>query len=169
MVYINCLQFVWQIATKNAVRKHTGLPSQKDLHRYCSGSNTPEYPVPVHPATLSLLSTVVVPHFLWHTWIIYTMLITHLAHCPTLSPLPWVKTYHMQANQCAIRANVAIKSTSTAAPYSEYRSIFRATRTRRSNRAVFNSPIKVVVCKREINCTLNRTYSVLLWAVTKLD
>lgn len=51
----------------------------------------------------------------------------------------------MQASQCAINANVAIRRTKTAAPYSEYRSIFRATRTNRNNRAVFNSPINVAV------------------------
>lgn len=54
--------------------------------------------------------------------------------------------YHMHASQWAISANVAISSSSTAAPYSEYRSIFRATRTSLSSRAVFSSPISVVVC-----------------------
>lgn len=54
----------------------------------------------------------------------------------------------MQANQCAMRAKVAISSSKTAAPYSEYLSIFLATRTRRRSRAVFSKPIKVVVCKR---------------------
>lgn len=70
--------------------------------------------------------------------------------------------YQMQASQWAIKANVAINSSSTAAPYSEYLtspsplspftlsgltdlSSFRATRTRRSSRAVFSSPISVVV------------------------
>lgn len=42
---------------------------------------------------------------------------------------------------------VDIRSTSTAAPYSEYLSIFLATRTRRSSRAVFSNPISVVVYK----------------------
>lgn len=55
-------------------------------------------------------------------------------------------THQMQANQWAIRAKVAINSNNTAAPYSEYLSIFRATLTKRSKRAVFNNPIKVVVC-----------------------
>lgn len=56
----------------------------------------------------------------------------------------------MQASQWAINANVAINNTSTAAPYSEYRSILRATRTKRNSRAVFNSPISAVLffCKR---------------------
>lgn len=53
----------------------------------------------------------------------------------------------MHASQCAIKANVAIKRIKTAAPYSEYRSILRATRTKRKSRAVFNNPISVVVCK----------------------
>lgn len=60
-------------------------------------------------------------------------------------------TYHIQANQCAINANVAIKSINTAAPYSEYRSIFLATRTNRNRRAVFNSPINVVVYYPNVN------------------
>jgi len=42
---------------------------------------------------------------------------------------------------------VAIKSNKTAAPYSLYLSIFLATLTRRSRRAVFKSPIRVVVWK----------------------
>lgn len=53
----------------------------------------------------------------------------------------------MQANQWAINANVAINRINTAAPYSEYRSILRATRTNRKRRAVFNNPINVVVCE----------------------
>jgi hypothetical protein len=53
--------------------------------------------------------------------------------------------YQMHASQWAISANVAISSSRTAAPYSEYRSIFLATRTSRSNLAVFNSPMSVVV------------------------
>lgn len=56
----------------------------------------------------------------------------------------------MQANQWAIKANVAIKSNNTAAPYSEYLSIFRATRTNRRRRAVFNKPIRVVVWKNTL-------------------
>lgn len=32
-------------------------------------------------------------------------------------------------------------------PYSEYLSILRATRTSRNKRAVFNKPMRVVVCK----------------------
>lgn len=55
--------------------------------------------------------------------------------------------YHIQASQCAIRTKVAIRSRRTAVPYSEYRSILRATRTRRSKRAVFNRPMSVVVCE----------------------
>ncbi len=51
----------------------------------------------------------------------------------------------MQASQCAMSANVAMRRMRTAAPYSEYRSIFRATLTRRSRRAVFSRPIRVVV------------------------
>lgn len=54
-------------------------------------------------------------------------------------------TYQMQASQWAMRAKVAINNTSTAAPYSEYLSIFLATLTSRSKRAVFNNPIRVVV------------------------
>lgn len=54
-------------------------------------------------------------------------------------------TYHIHASQCAIRANVAISNNNTAAPYSEYLSIFLATLTKRKRRAVFNKPIKVVV------------------------
>lgn len=53
----------------------------------------------------------------------------------------------MQASQCAMSTKVDIRSTSTAAPYSEYLSIFLATRTRRSSRAVFSNPISVVVYK----------------------
>lgn len=46
-----------------------------------------------------------------------------------------------------MRANVAMSSSRTAAPYSEYLSILRATLTSLSSLAVFNSPIRVVVCK----------------------
>ena len=49
--------------------------------------------------------------------------------------------YQMQASQCAMSAKVHMSRKSTAAPYSEYRSSFRATRTSRSSRAVFSSPI----------------------------
>lgn len=56
-------------------------------------------------------------------------------------------SYHIQASQCAIKANVAIRSTKTAAPYSEYLSILRATLTNLNKRAVLRRPIKVVVCK----------------------
>lgn len=55
--------------------------------------------------------------------------------------------YHMQHNQWAMSKNVANKSMSTAAPYSEYLSSFRATLTNRKSRAVFNKPISVVVWK----------------------
>lgn len=53
----------------------------------------------------------------------------------------------MQAIQCAMSANVAIRSKRTAAPYSEYLSIFLATRTNLKSRAVFKRPINVVVWK----------------------
>ena len=55
------------------------------------------------------------------------------------------KSYQIQANQWAIRANVAISRISTAAPYSEYLSIFLATRTNLSNLAVLSNPMSVVV------------------------
>lgn len=58
----------------------------------------------------------------------------------------------MHANQCAISANVDINNNNTAAPYSEYRSNLRATRTNRSKRAVLSKPISVVVYK------LNKIY-----------
>ena len=58
-------------------------------------------------------------------------------------------SYQIQANQWAMRANVAMSRRRTAAPYSEYLSILRATRTNRRRRAVFNKPIKVVVCADE--------------------
>ena len=54
-------------------------------------------------------------------------------------------SYQIQANQWAIRANVAISRMSTAAPYSEYLSIFLATRTNLSNLAVLSNPMSVVV------------------------
>jgi len=71
---------------------------------------------------------------------------------PTLLLSPWRRSafpiaYHMHASQCAISANVAISSSKTAAPYSEYLSIFLATRTSRNNLAVFSRPISVVVWK----------------------
>ena len=53
--------------------------------------------------------------------------------------------YHIHASQCATKAKPNIKSKSNAIPYSEYRSAFLATLTNRNSRAVFNSPIKVVV------------------------
>ena len=56
--------------------------------------------------------------------------------------------YQMQESQCAISRKVASSNMSTAAPYSEYLSNFRATRTNRNRRAVFKRPINVVVCKR---------------------
>ena len=57
-----------------------------------------------------------------------------------------ILAYQIHASQWAIKANVAMSRTKTAAPYSEYRSIFLATRTNLSNLAVFNRPINVVVC-----------------------
>lgn len=66
-------------------------------------------------------------------------------------------THHIHAIQWALRAKVPIKSSKTAAPYSLYLSIFLATLTSRKRRAVFNSPIKVVVCKEHV--TLCRSYS----------
>lgn len=42
-------------------------------------------------------------------------------------------------------AKVAMRSSRTAAPYSEYLSIFRATLTRRRSLAVFSRPMRVVV------------------------
>lgn len=57
--------------------------------------------------------------------------------------------YHKQASQCAMSTKVAIKRRRTAVPYSEYRSIFRATRTSRSSLAVFSRPISVVVCNQQ--------------------
>lgn len=51
----------------------------------------------------------------------------------------------MQANQWAIRAKVAMRRSRTAAPYSEYLSIFLATLTSLRSRAVFRRPIRVVV------------------------
>ena len=59
-----------------------------------------------------------------------------------------INIYQMQANQWAISANVAMSRIRTAAPYSEYLSIFRATLTNLSKRAVFNRPINVVVWKK---------------------
>lgn len=58
--------------------------------------------------------------------------------------------YQMQASQCAISANMHIRSIRTAAPYSEYLSSFRATLTKRSSLAVFRRPINVVVCENKI-------------------
>lgn len=55
----------------------------------------------------------------------------------------------MQASQCAISANMHMRSIRTAAPYSEYLSNFRATLTKRSSLAVFRRPINVVVCKNK--------------------
>lgn len=57
-------------------------------------------------------------------------------------------TYHIHAIQWAIKANVAINKRSTAAPYSLYLSIFRATLTKRRSLAVFNKPMRVVVWKK---------------------
>ncbi len=54
--------------------------------------------------------------------------------------------YQMHASQWATRANPNINSNNNAIPYSEYRSTFLATRTRRSNLAVFSKPISLVVC-----------------------
>lgn len=53
----------------------------------------------------------------------------------------------MQASQWAMRAKVAMRRRRTAAPYSEYLSIFLATLTRRRSRAVFRRPMRVVVCR----------------------
>lgn len=58
-------------------------------------------------------------------------------------------TYQMQANQWAMRAKVAINSNNTAAPYSEYLSIFLATLTNLNNLAVFSKPVNVAVCNRK--------------------
>lgn len=52
----------------------------------------------------------------------------------------------MHASQWAMRAKVAMRRRRTAAPYSEYLSIFLATLTRRRSRAVFRRPMRVVVC-----------------------
>lgn len=56
-------------------------------------------------------------------------------------------THQMQASQWAMRAKVAMRRRRTAAPYSEYLSIFLATLTRRRSRAVFRRPMRVVVCR----------------------
>lgn len=56
------------------------------------------------------------------------------------------RSYQMQASQWAISAKVAISNNRTAAPYSEYLSILRATLTSLRSRAVFRRPINVVVC-----------------------
>lgn len=71
----------------------------------------------------------------------------------------------MQASQCAMSTNVDIRSTRTAAPYSEYLSIFLATRTRRSSRAVFNRPISVVVWKdmQIVLCVPSTSSSYIFW------
>lgn len=69
------------------------------------------------------------------TWMMLAMCLQH-STCVT---------YHMQANQCAMRAKVAMSSNSTAAPYSEYLSIFLATLTSRNSLAVFSRPMSVVV------------------------
>lgn len=77
--------------------------------------------------------------------------------------------YHIHASQWAIRANVAIRSSKTAAPYSEYLSIFLATLTSRSKRAVFNKPINVVVWNRDIKLQFSnkkkdkKWWSKVLW------
>ena len=81
---------------------------------------------------------------------------------PDLSAKPMA--YQMQASQWATRAKALMRRIRTAAPYSEYLttimmmmmmmimmmtnlSILRATLTSRSKRAVFSSPMSVVVCK----------------------
>ena len=66
---------------------------------------------------------------------------------PALSANPMA--YQMQASQWATKAKADMRRMRTAAPYSEYLSIFRATRTSRSRRAVFSKPINVVVWKRK--------------------
>lgn len=58
-------------------------------------------------------------------------------------------SYQIHAIQWAIKANVAINNSSTAAPYSLYLSIFLATLTSRKRRAAFNKPVRVVVCKQK--------------------
>ena len=62
-------------------------------------------------------------------------------------------THQTQASQWEIKAKTHIRSTSTAPPYSLYRSSFRATRISRKRRAVFNSPMSsgVCSCKWEAN------------------
>ena len=62
--------------------------------------------------------------------------------------------YQPQANQWAARAKPTLRSTRRAVPYSEYRSSFRATRTRRRRRAVFRRPIRVVVYERGVKIVL---------------
>ena len=57
--------------------------------------------------------------------------------------------YHTQASQWAIKAKVAISNNNMDNPYSEYLSNFLATLTSRNNRAVFNSPMRVVVWKKK--------------------
>ena len=66
---------------------------------------------------------------------------------PDLSANPMA--YQMQASQWATRAKADMRRMRTAAPYSEYLSIFLATLTRRSRRAVFSRPINVVVWKQK--------------------
>lgn len=75
----------------------------------------------------------------------------------------------MHASQCAMSAKVAIRSRSTAAPYSEYLSIFLATLTKRNKRAVFSKPIRVVVCNNQpaISCTQS-TKPHINWCVHQL-
>lgn len=86
-----------------------------------------------------------------------------------------IDTYQMQANQCAMSTNVDMSRTRTAAPYSEYLSILRATRTSLSNRAVFRSPMRVVVWKEIYICgelrflrNLRKLFYGLLEAATNL-
>ncbi|TNN46765.1 hypothetical protein EYF80_043050 [Liparis tanakae] len=50
--------------------------------------------------------------------------------------------YQMQASQWAMSTKVHMSKNRTAAPYSEYRSSFRATRTNLSSRAVFSRLVK---------------------------
>lgn len=53
--------------------------------------------------------------------------------------------YHMHASQWAMSTKVHMSKKRTAAPYSEYRSSFLATRTNRNSRAVFRRLVKVAI------------------------
>lgn len=96
---------------------------------------------------VTYLALVLGPPFelLYSWWVAFARWSSHpiLGFKYGLSALPIA--YQMQANQCAINANAATNNNNTAAPYSEYLSIFRATRTSRSNLAVFSNPMRVVV------------------------